>query len=134
MKSVVQISIQARNARARNTAVTQQREAPSEHSRSVPLLTLASLTLSASFALACASGTTAPPHSATKLNNPKPESAELARTVVTPTSTTDIPELFEHATREGQAKHYETAAAEFERAFQLDPSGPLADKSLFESA
>lgn len=53
---------------------------------------------------------------------------------MTPTSTTDIPELFEHATREGQAQHYDVAAAEFERAFQLDPSGPLADKSLFESA
>ena len=54
--------------------------------------------------------------------------------MVTPQSTTDIPELFAKATAEGQAKHYEVSASEFERAFQLDPDGPLADRSLFESA
>jgi len=54
--------------------------------------------------------------------------------VVTPEASTDIPELFEKATAEGQAKRYELAASQFERAFQLDPDGPLADKSLFESA
>jgi len=59
---------------------------------------------------------------------------ELARTVVTPHSTTDIPELFAKATADGQGKRYELAASEFERAFQLDPDGPLADRSLFESA
>lgn len=117
-------------------AVTQQREHGSEHSRSVSLATLPVLTFFASIAFACSPArTTEPPHSAANLSKPTPSTAaELARTVVTPTSTTDIPELFEHATREGQAKRYAVAAAEFERAFQLDPSGPLADKSLFESA
>jgi tetratricopeptide (TPR) repeat protein len=54
--------------------------------------------------------------------------------VVTPESTTDIPELFAKATADGQAKRYDTSASAFERAFQLDPDGPLADRSLFESA
>jgi tetratricopeptide (TPR) repeat protein len=53
---------------------------------------------------------------------------------VTPDSATDIPELFKQATAQGQAKQYESSARLFERAFTLDPNGPLADKSLFESA
>lgn len=54
--------------------------------------------------------------------------------MVTPQGTTDIPELFAKATAEGQAKRYEQSASSFERAFQLDPDGPLAARSLFESA
>ncbi len=54
--------------------------------------------------------------------------------MVTADSTTDIPELFRQATAQGQAKQYDSAARLFERAFTLDPDGPLADKSLFESA
>ncbi|MEI9952310.1 MAG: hypothetical protein WDO74_25830 [Pseudomonadota bacterium] len=87
--------------------------------------------------LGCAgqpASSTAPPHSAAKINAASPASAELARTVVTPHSTTDIPELFAKATAQGQAKQYELSASAFERAFQLDPDGPLADRSLFESA
>jgi len=64
----------------------------------------------------------------------KPGSTELSRTVITPHSATDIQALFDKATADGQAKHYEDAASGFERAFQLDPDGPLADRSLFESA
>ena len=78
--------------------------------------------------------TTPPPSSAAKSNTASPPHAELARTVVTPDSTTDIPELFKQATAQGQAKQYESSARLFERAFTLDPNGPLADKSLFESA
>jgi tetratricopeptide (TPR) repeat protein len=87
-------------------------------------------------ASACAgqAASTAPPHSAAKINAASPSSAELARTVVTPQGTTDIPELFAKATAEGQAKRYEQSASSFERAFQLDPDGPLAARSLFESA
>jgi len=85
-------------------------------------------------ALGCASTpsrTTAPPHSAA--NHSTLKSPEVvARTVVTPEATTDIPELFAQATAAGKAEQYVVAAQAFERAFDLDPSGPLADKSLFE--
>jgi len=86
--------------------------------------------------LACAGQAprTAPPPSAAKINAAPSSSGELPRTVVTPESTTDIPELFAKATADGQAKRYEVSARAFERAFQLDPDGPLADRSLFESA
>jgi len=87
-------------------------------------------------ALGCAATTktTAPPHSAAKLSSSAPPVLSLARTVVTPDRTADIPELFAQATAEGKAQHYSVAAPAFERAFELDPNGPLADKSLFESA
>ncbi len=78
--------------------------------------------------------TTPPPNSAAKTNRTGQPAATVARTVITPESTTDIPELFAQATKEGQAKHYDVAARLFERAFTLDPNGPLADRSLFESA
>jgi tetratricopeptide (TPR) repeat protein len=78
--------------------------------------------------------TTRPPSAAPKTNVAEGTRAELPRTVVTPGSTTDIPELFKQATALGQAQQYEPAARQFERAFTLDPDGPLADKSLFESA
>jgi len=89
--------------------------------------------------LACAGQpvNTAPPHSAAKINAPSsasPASAELARTVITPETASDIPELFAKATARGQSKQYELSASSFERAFQLDPDGPLADRSLFQSA
>ena len=83
---------------------------------------------------AAAGQTTAPPHSEAKPNASAQSAAQVARTVVTPQGTTDIPELFAKATTEGQAKHYDVAARAFERAFTLDPDGPLADKALFESA
>ena len=85
------------------------------------------------FACAARVPTTVPSHSATKVNAPQKSRAELARTVVTPDTVSDVPELFAEATAEGQAKHYQVAARAFERTFQLDPDGPLADKSLFES-
>jgi tetratricopeptide (TPR) repeat protein len=85
---------------------------------------------------ACATSgqTTAPPRSAAKTNNLAPSSANIARIVVTPEATRDIPELFAEATAEGQAQRYEVAAQTFDAAFTLDADGPLADKSLFESA
>ncbi|HKO50641.1 MAG TPA: hypothetical protein VJV79_23115 [Polyangiaceae bacterium] len=92
------------------------------------------------FTGACAgnSGVTGSPHSAAKINAvpsvAPATSAELARTVITPHGATDISELFAQATADGQAKRYEASASAFERAFQLDPDGPLADRSLFESA
>ena len=115
-----------------------EHEAVSKHSRSLSAFgCLSFVLLSACLAFACVgqpARATAPPHSAAKINAAPPGSAEVPRTVVTPQSTTDIPELFAKATAEGQAKHYELSASAFERAFQLDPDGPLADRSLFESA
>jgi tetratricopeptide (TPR) repeat protein len=113
-----------------------QRHLLRKHSRRLPQ-SWAALALALPFALigCAASGqTTRPPSSAAKVNNAGETRAELARTVVTPDSATDIPELFRQATSLGQAKQYEPSARLFERAFTLDPDGPLADKSLFESA
>ncbi len=66
--------------------------------------------------------------------SPSAAPVSVARTVVTPARATDIPELFAQATAEGKALHHEAAARGFQRAFELDPDGPLADKSLFEAA
>jgi len=119
-------------------ALAAERDALRKHSRSLSTFRGAVFALAAACsALACAgqpAHATAPAPSAAKINGAPAGSAELPRTVVTPQSTTDIPELFAKATAEGQAKHYEVSASEFERAFQLDPDGPLADRSLFESA
>ena len=93
-----------------------------------------SLSVAAALTGCAPAATTRPPSSAAKSNTTSPVHAELPRTVVTPGSTTDIPELFKQATAQGQAKQYDSSAHSFERAFTLDPSGPLADKSLFESA
>ena len=118
----------------------QQRETDSKHSRRLSAIVRVALAFpTACFALACAgeAATTAPPHSAAKVNAAAPasaSSAEVARTIVTPETTTDIPELFERATADAQAKHYERSASAFERAFQLDPDGPLAVRALFASA
>lgn len=109
----------------------------SKHSRDLSLrarLGTAACGLLLSAACAAPANSTEPPHSAANLSSPRPGPVQVPRTVVTPDQTTDIPELFAHATSEGKAEHYAPAAREFERAFELDPSGPLADKSLFESA
>ncbi len=77
---------------------------------------------------------TPPQRSAAEVGGPSPLRVSVARTVVTPQGATNIPELFAQATAEGKAQHYEAAARIFQRAFELDPEGPLADKSLFEAA
>ena len=77
---------------------------------------------------------TAPARSAAENHRPSDTRAQVARTVVTPESVTDVPELFAAATAEGRAQRYQVSARAFERAYALDPSGPLADRSLFESA
>lgn len=117
-----------------------QHETPGKHSRSSSAVRMAAFALStAGLTLACAAPKTPPlppPGAKTSVVAPgsKQSSEELPRTVVTPHSATDIQELFAKATAEGEAKRYGTAANGFERAFQLDPDGPLADRSLFEAA
>jgi hypothetical protein len=89
---------------------------------------------------ALAFGCTAPqastvePHSAAKYSSGAKAPLEVPRSVITPELTTDIPALFAEATAQGQAQHYDAAAHAFDRAFDLDPDGPLAVKSLFEAA
>ena len=114
-----------------------ERDGLGKHSRRLSTFASGGFALSTLCLLAACAGHaagTAPPVSAAASNAAPGASADVPRTVVTPHSTTDIPELFAKATAEGQAKHYELAASQFERAFQLDPDGPLADDSLFESA
>ncbi len=106
----------------------------SQRSARLAIVFAVSLSVAAALAGCAPAGTTRPPSSAAKSNTASTAHAELPRTVVTPDSTTDIPELFKQATGQGQAKQYESSARLFERAFTLDPNGPLADKSLFESA
>ncbi len=120
-----------------SAGLVSERKAERKHSRRLSAIArTVGMFSTAWLAVACAgqAASTAPPHSAAKINAVSPASSELARTIVTPESTTDIPELFAKATAEGQAQHYELSASAFERAFQLDPDGPLADRSLFESA
>ena len=109
----------------------------SKHSRDLSeYVRRLSLLAGALVALGCAASparTTAPPHSAANHSTSKAPEI-VARTVVTPSATTDIPELFEQATAAGKAQQYVAAAQAFERAFELDPNGPLADKALFEAA
>jgi tetratricopeptide (TPR) repeat protein len=87
-------------------------------------------------ALGCAAprANTAGPHSAAKYSTGAQAPLEVPRSVITPARTTDIPALFAEATAEGQAQRYDAAARAFDRAFELDPDGPLAAKSLFEAA
>jgi hypothetical protein len=63
-----------------------------------------------------------------------PELVQVPRTIIGPETTTDIPELYERSTRDGQAHKFAEAARGFERAYSLDPDGPLAASSLFECA
>jgi tetratricopeptide (TPR) repeat protein len=118
----------------------EQRETEGKHSRSLSAARAAVFALStACLSSACAVHQTLPlPPPGTKNNvvapGSKANSSELSRTVVTPHSAADIQELFAKATADGEAKRYEASARGFERTFQLDPDGPLADRSLFESA
>jgi len=117
-----------------------QRELERKHSQSLwPFRAVLLALSSAALTSACAAHQTLPlPPPVAKTNviapGSKGNTAELSRTVVTPHSATDIQELFARATADGEAKRYEASASGFERAFQLDPDGPLADRSLFESA
>jgi len=115
-----------------------ERETDSKHSRRLSNFRASVFALSVSCLVAACAGTLPLPPPAAKTNVAAPGSSasatELARTVVTPHSATDIQELYAKATADGQAKRYEVSASGFERAFQLDPDGPLADRSLFESA
>src|SRR4051812_46758680 len=88
---------------------SQQRETDRKHSRRLSALAGAWVFSTAWLAFACAAqpARTAPAPSAAKINAAPPSSAELARTVVTADSATDISELFAKATAEGQAKHYQ---------------------------
>lgn len=124
----------------RSSRRREQRETVGKHSRRLWGFRAALLVLSAAcLTSACAAHQTPPlppPGAKTNVSAPgsKDNSLELSRTVVTPHSASDIQELFEKATADGEAKRYEASAAGFERVFQLDPNGPLADRSLFESA
>src|SRR6478735_7012019 len=102
-----------------------ERETDSKHSRRLSNFRASVFALSVSCLVAACAGTLPLPPPAAKTNVAAPGSSasatELARTVVTPHSATDIQELYAKATADGQAKRYEVSASGFERAFQLDP-------------
>ncbi|HET9956442.1 MAG TPA: hypothetical protein VFQ61_18160 [Polyangiaceae bacterium] len=58
----------------------------------------------------------------------------MPKTIVTRTSATSIPELYEEAWSASRAGEHARAAELFEKVYSLEPEGPLADDALFQSA
>jgi len=125
---------QRTTCRARRASFEAKRPPHREHSRA--LLRLSAISW---FAVACLSAcaapraTTAEPRSAANVST-RPKPILVPTTVVTPDSTTDIPELWKHALELAEAKQFEPAAREFERVFRVDPDGPSACQALFRAA
>ncbi|HEY2736244.1 MAG TPA: hypothetical protein VGI70_19735 [Polyangiales bacterium] len=105
-----------------------------KHSRSLLQSVTALLFAAALGACAGQRADTVEPHSAAKFSKQQSPSIELARTVVTPDQTTDIPELLQRARELGEAKKFEAAAHAFDRAYELDSDGPSAAEALFKAA
>ena len=59
------------------------------------------------------------------------ERVEVPRVVVTPDAVTSVDELFSNATLAFDARDYPAAAAGFQRVYELEPDGSLADEALF---
>ncbi len=62
-----------------------------------------------------------------------PVRVEVPRTIVTPVDAASIPQLYDRARARLRAGDAAGAAKAFERVFDLDPDGDLADDSLFEA-
>jgi len=62
-----------------------------------------------------------------------PARVEVPRTIVTPVDAASIPQLYDRARAQLRAGDAAGAAKSFERVFELDPHGDLADDSLFEA-
>ncbi len=63
----------------------------------------------------------------------KPTAVEVPRTIVTPVDAASIPQLYDRARARLRSGDAAGAAKAFERVFDLDPDGDLADDSLFEA-
>lgn len=73
------------------------------------------------------------PVSANKGERGATPSVEVSRTIVTPNEAVSVDELFDRATTRLLKGDAETAAAEFDRVFALDPKGARAAEALFRA-
>ncbi|HVU04638.1 MAG TPA: tetratricopeptide repeat protein [Polyangiaceae bacterium] len=62
------------------------------------------------------------------------ERVEVPRTIVTPTSETNVAEMFSRARVAYGERRFADAAKDFDRIVLLDPDGPYAKESLFDAA
>lgn len=121
----------AAEARALRATSARKRAGNREHSRMFRYALL--MIVLALGACAAPRATTAGPNSAAK-HSTTSKLVEVPRTVITPDSATDIPELWKHALELGEAKQFEPSAREFDRVFQIDPDGATGCQALFKAA
>ena len=98
-------------------------------------VSLGGLALCVLFA-ACAPAARLPPQHpspASSGSSRAPDHIQVPRTIVTPADAASIPQLYDRATAQLRAGDAAGAAKAFERVFDLDPHGDLADDSLFEA-
>lgn len=91
-----------------------------------PLVPIAALV-----ALAAAGGCAHPSRAPEALAPTSAERIEVPRVVVTPEAVTSVDELYANAQRALDAHDYTAAAAGFQRVYELEPDGALADEALF---
>lgn len=91
-----------------------------------PLVPIAALV-----ALAAAGGCVHPSRAPEALAPTSAERIEVPRVVVTPEAVTSVDELYANAQRALDAHDYTAAAAGFQRVYELEPDGALADEALF---
>lgn len=94
--------------------------------RQPPLLFRASV-----IALSIVGGCAHPPQPPEAPARAAGERVEVPRVVVTPATVSSVDELYAAASRALDAHEYAEAASRFQRVYELDPEGPLADEALF---
>lgn len=94
--------------------------------RQPPLLFRASV-----IALSIVGGCAHPPQPPEAPARAAGERVEVPRVVVTPATVSSVDELYAAASRALDAHEYAEAASRFQRVYELDPEGPLADDALF---
>src|SRR5688572_18008247 len=85
-------------------------------------------------ALACGGGGAPPPPKNAAPPRPAARVIEVSRQVVTPHETSSVSELYERGEARARAGDLAAAAADLDRAYALDPNGPLAKDALFRAA
>ncbi|HVJ17551.1 MAG TPA: hypothetical protein VM686_19120 [Polyangiaceae bacterium] len=91
------------------------------------------LPFASALALACA-GSAAPAAKSAPRARPDARVIEVPRQVVTPHETSSVSELYERGEARARSGDLPAAAADLDRAYALDPDGPLARDALFHAA
>jgi tetratricopeptide (TPR) repeat protein len=76
----------------------------------------------------------APPRGPSQGAQPGTGELEVPRTVVTPHDASSIPELIKEAASLAAAERWVEAGAAFDRAYRIEPEGPLGDEALWGAA